>query len=914
MKKNLLFVLAFILVVSSAFANSFKVAEFNANNEKNTRYEQISWIDDFEGEDNWTSVDETNAPQAWESHEEGGTYGDVWYMGGDINGYVDNLYLVLDTPAINVTAGNSTLTFDLNYAFEGPGVSGDYDGWDGGNIRVSTDQENWTVLTGAPAYNCTSMYSFGEIHGEGAGVAGWGGSSNGWTEASFNLSAYEGQTVYVRFAFASDPAYNTTDDATLFGMKVDNISLGDFTNDGTEGQMVPSSMVPLGGDIWNLAEVTNAFSGTHVYQLQNDEGTYNPNMINGIISPVITLPADGDIIATFEAMGNWVDPEDEVQGTPLSDLEYVGFEVSLEGEDQWYAMSNPYGLDTGSNYVYSSMADVWMPFHEAYTGLDGRIDDYAGEDVRFKFYFKSDGDTPSGTGVMVDDFRIINDVFLANPTNLNADVIDNSEVELSWDAPLLMAPSEVVWTDASWASFINDAAPYAIKIVNDDNYDKPLADVSFMLYNTEGTIAGTASVYAWADNNGLPGTELAAVTGVADITSQAWTLVDFSAEGVVVPANGAIYVGVGDFENDSNQQGLLCDTTSETVMSFTFGQGVWSQIDAAYDTVKNVALKANILESDSSIPNADSYVVYHSEDGVDYSQLTETTALTYTHTSPVQGATNYYKVTAMFGANESTGTITTAFLLPAGLSEVSNDDGSSEGAYEAGVGALVATKYQHDYQATLKYIKLYVEEVGTGATLCRIHENDGGIPGTQLANVVIQPANLIEGWNTIELDNEFEFVTGSFFIVFVNVNNTSAIGFDEDTNGMTWSSTDGGANWADVTEGNLLVRAIVEDGGTDNDNNEVLPFVSSVSNYPNPFNPETTISFNMSKTGKANVSIYNIKGQLVKSLLNGTVSAGQKDLVWNGTDNNNNSVASGVYFYKVETSNQTINRKMVLQK
>ena len=86
------------------------------------------------------------------------------------------------------------------------------------------------------------------------------------------------------------------------------------------------------------------------------------------------------------------------------------------------------------------------------------------------------------------------------------------------------------------------------------------------------------------------------------------------------------------------------------------------------------------------------------------------------------------------------------------------------------------------------------------------------------------------------------------------------------------------------------------------------------SNYPNPFNPETTISFNMPEAGKANLQIYNLRGQLVKTLLNKQVSAGPQNIIWNGTDTQNRSVASGVYFYRVKTGTQTIQKKMVLQK
>jgi len=85
-------------------------------------------------------------------------------------------------------------------------------------------------------------------------------------------------------------------------------------------------------------------------------------------------------------------------------------------------------------------------------------------------------------------------------------------------------------------------------------------------------------------------------------------------------------------------------------------------------------------------------------------------------------------------------------------------------------------------------------------------------------------------------------------------------------------------------------------------------------NFPNPFNPETTISFDMPKAGNARLDIYNVKGQLVKTLFDGTTPYGKTSKVWNGTDNSGNAVTSGVYFYRLSTDNHSETRKMMLMK
>jgi ligand-binding sensor domain-containing protein len=86
------------------------------------------------------------------------------------------------------------------------------------------------------------------------------------------------------------------------------------------------------------------------------------------------------------------------------------------------------------------------------------------------------------------------------------------------------------------------------------------------------------------------------------------------------------------------------------------------------------------------------------------------------------------------------------------------------------------------------------------------------------------------------------------------------------------------------------------------------------NNYPNPFNPETTIQFSLPEAGYVDIDIFNVKGQKVKSLLQSQLSDGKHSIAWNGTDKNGNSVSSGTYFYRIMFNNQAYSRKMMLLK
>jgi len=85
-------------------------------------------------------------------------------------------------------------------------------------------------------------------------------------------------------------------------------------------------------------------------------------------------------------------------------------------------------------------------------------------------------------------------------------------------------------------------------------------------------------------------------------------------------------------------------------------------------------------------------------------------------------------------------------------------------------------------------------------------------------------------------------------------------------------------------------------------------------NSPNPFNPTTRISFALPAAGEVRMSVFNVLGQQVKELVNGAMDAGVHEVIWDGKDNNGTSVASGIYFYKINANNFVATKKMVLLK
>jgi hypothetical protein len=88
----------------------------------------------------------------------------------------------------------------------------------------------------------------------------------------------------------------------------------------------------------------------------------------------------------------------------------------------------------------------------------------------------------------------------------------------------------------------------------------------------------------------------------------------------------------------------------------------------------------------------------------------------------------------------------------------------------------------------------------------------------------------------------------------------------------------------------------------------------SATNYPNPFNPETSIRFHLPQSGLTEICVYNLKGQMVRRLLSDNLVAGTHTVQWNGRDAINQPVASGMYLYRIVSGKQQCMGKMVLMK
>jgi len=124
---------------------------------------------------------------------------------------------------------------------------------------------------------------------------------------------------------------------------------------------------------------------------------------------------------------------------------------------------------------------------------------------------------------------------------------------------------------------------------------------------------------------------------------------------------------------------------------------------------------------------------------------------------------------------------------------------------------------------------------------------------------------------------------------------------------------DGGAtgNYNDLMIDNVSISR-----SSESDDNVMLASPQTVlkANYPNPFNPETTITYSLKEAGFVEIQIFNLKGQLVKSLVRDSKAAGEHRVIWNGKDEAGNLVGSGIYLCNLKSGAINLSRKMIMAK
>lgn len=857
-------------------------------------YYEYGFEDDWSG---WTTADLTNPGPLWhpsEQHafEEGSSW---WCAIEDLGGYDNHWLQYLITPALDLRDFDSVcLNFMVFWAMEDPEVNPpdpqdwpEYDAWDGFNLWISTDGgEEWEIIEPErPAYNYESLFSFGYEWGMGPGIPGWCGFSGEWLEAVFNLDEYAGRDdVRIRWAFCSDPADATPDNDEYLSCLVDNLEIfGDdelyWSNNGDEQGDMEFDVGPSAGDHWELSE-----EESHTGDI-SAHCPIEPNLQDALVSPPLEIPED-PWYTWFDfwiiADGQNYDPDNN---NSLDD--YYMVEVSEDGV-RWEKIIHDYGRGP----------DWWDDWH--FYGPDTTYNDapswkrklnltgFGGETIWLRWKIITDdimGDE-EGSGFWLDDFRInitnrpehdvgIEWVHIPYPNAVdlstrcqisvkNFGLADENFVQRYFQVDNLIPRPIVPWgpleSDSSLVqSFVIEELPYADSV----------------------------NVAAWAQVNhdNVPENDRRVV------------------EGVVVYPEGVYNLG---YDNRTyNFIGYRLDRNSGPMVKYTpEDDGIEGSFDlmalrARWDGTQQGDVQTTlhifddlrgdigdeIYSSEITVTQQDLLPFVHVIDLADVQQLKEMSddfwvwfeLLNDNHFPAITGdeqafgEEHYFtydgELLRPFGADLQLH----ATIMPAG----------------AGGTELVAGRETMDFEAIQPNTR----------KLMRLALFNGGIEPVTISDFDVN-SELFDVEPALDLPMTLNIGDiDHFFVTFMPDQEGE---FEAE---LTFTSND---------DEPPVVRLIGvgDDLSSSPTDPERIPTEFSLGSvYPNPFNGTTVIPFEIARTAEVNLTVFDLSGRRVATLVSGRLDAGRHEAVFEAGD-----LSAGVYLYNLNTGTFTMTRKVVMVK
>jgi hypothetical protein len=250
---------------------------------------------------------------------------------------------------------------------------------------------------------------------------------------------------------------------------------------------------------------------------------------------------------------------------------------------------------------------------------------------------------------------------------------------------------------------------------------------------------------------------------------------------------------------------------------------------------------------------------------------------------------------------------------------------ASDGSTFLGEGHHTAIGFRPSiYPARVDTVRVYASDDDASARVRIFRNNNTTGKPTGTAVWTSAAGLIVQGWNSIPVTPPVQIVgTGtnqqSFSVAYV-FGPSSGLGLDSNVpnddritkmDTLVWQSTDG-TTWSGDVVGNWMVQAHVRADTISavGDLPTSLPHSYSLAqNYPNPFNPTTDIQFSLPIQSQVRLTVYDILGQEVATLVNGSLTAGEHTVAFNAA-----SLPSGIYFYRLEAGSFSDIRKMMLLK
>ena len=682
-------------------------------------------------------------------------------------------------------------------------------------------------------------------------------------------------------------------------------------------------------------------------------GGYLDSWYQVLDTPVITLPSSGSLVLSFEQFRAIEEPDDY-----LNFDGWDGFNVRIRLANQFYEEAeiltdcNP-AYNSASLYSFGAIHLEDIDGEPGIPGWAGSIDwthttvdipsTYAGQDIIISFAFASDEATststnPEFTGISLDDIDVAGVFFNNGSSTEGFTGVTNTDIggDLWHVLAAVNAPSPVYVLGCFDADSLkynpnmenylttktyylptgtNYSLDFMLKTALDDesfpNCDYFSVEVK---YSTMGIWSNWNSI---SNPTGDPNIENIVFTGsVSEWThfSSGW----IGYNDISILAGHLVQFRIGMHSNNDapDSFGIMLDD--------------FQIIETSYPGTPPTNLMGELLSDHSVLlswePPANetvlSYRIYSKViDDVEFEFISVAMDTIYVHNDATASSNNYYVVSAILDTGETDlCELIDVYVPDESASVVCNDDGSSESSINVGIMNSMATYFEPastSETSALTHIIFYIEELNSGPVSLTVWEAVNGLPSAKFQDfpISVPNSNLHNGWNTLAIPADIQptIAMAPFFVGINDFVNNSAIGFDTDNAGYSYTNVGG---WQQLDSGNIMVRAIINDVPIiqEPSPDPTCPKLAEISNFPNPFNPETTISLNLNESERVIVQVFNLKGQLVKTLLDERLPAGISQIKWTGRDADNKAVASGIYFYKIITNKEKKSGKMLLLK
>ena len=880
---------------------------------------------------------------AWHSADYNNDSGNNFWCSdeNDINGYLDSWIQYLDTPAISVgTRGEFSVR--IYYAIESPDdvevEDSCADGWDSANIRISKDGGNsWSLLEDSLYpyhFECGYGWIFNDEEYE-AGrplnhlAKGWGGDSGNWLDFSADLTDYADEEIIIRFAFGSDPAWSTTDDNTLTGFQIDAIIVTDdsgelFRDDGNDmSQMTASGEVwtdqfydygstdeerpgasgweeylpglPFNGNTFlNISEFAGKTIKLRIQSRYDDNhdgghgnGLYLDDFIiyklsSGAYFAPWSLTAE---IGDSEISLNWAD----MNASGTADFAYENGIFSpentittVEGSGwagELFDIVGPSKINTFS--IYNTHVDTTISI-EVYSMFGTTID----TDPTYSLEVDI---TPGWNDFSVTDWNLENWFVIAHEINSSFGIArDTTQTTLN----------AVLRLGGAWDYALNYAVIGEFGIRANISYEG--AGVSYNIYRDDESLTSGLTVNSYTDsnveNNETYEYAVSAIYPDGEESSQSYPI-------SVTPLASTIHQE--NYDDGTFEDEFKAGESNYSAVRFTAVGGgedlvrfKWYQIGSGG------AFLIKIFEDNEGVPGEEIFSAVQAsgnEDGWNEKDLS---------TDGIRVSGDFWVGTKEFSSSQ-------AF----GLDIDTNSGNSFQNIGGGWLEVIGNLGYRVFLDNTCSYDCAGV--CGGSAELdecgvCNGEDTDGnGVCDISCAGGVELDCAGVCGGNSVMTDFYYD-------------EDGDGLGFGDDhqfcnsisdqLSEIGWVNNDDD-EYPECVTNNVDVCGVCGGLETDAANclgiaNDIVPFKFGINEiFPNPFNPNTTIHFELSEITHTVLTIYDLNGRVVDVLVNDFLNIGHHRSTWYGTDLRGSPVSSGIYIIVLQAGGQKVQpRKMVLLK